>query len=228
MVMPLLEGGSLANLIRREYPNGIHDEVALSIILKEVLQALVYFHANNQIHRDVKAANILLSKDGKILLGDYGVCAKLREGLNAKTFAGSPCWMAPEVIESECLGGYNFKVDIWSFGITALELARGKPPYAQHTALKVMMLILENDPPILVREDRFDSSFKQMVNSCLKRDPKQRPSAEQLLHMKFFQKARGIEYIRTHLLHDLPPLNVLVPRSTLKIEEALFSTSSGG
>lgn len=91
MVMPLLEGGSVGNLLKHRYKNGIEDTVLLASILREVLQGLCYFHQNDQIHRDVKAGNILLSRDGQVLLGDFGVAAKLRQGMSARTFAGSPC-----------------------------------------------------------------------------------------------------------------------------------------
>mmetsp|Transcript_3477 Transcript_3477/g.3224 ORF Transcript_3477/g.3224 Transcript_3477/m.3224 type:complete len:141 (-) Transcript_3477:171-593(-) len=133
--------------------------------------------------------------------------------------------MAPEVIESEFRGGYDFKVDIWSFGITAIELAKGLPPYAKHPAMKVMLMVLNNDPPFLGRDETFSNSFKEMVNSCLQKDPELRPTAEQLLRTKFFHKAKGKNYIRDHLLENLPTLQAQFAYQKFqpKIEES-FST----
>lgn len=167
MVMPLLEGGSVGNILRSNFPDGIRDENLLATILKETLQGLIYFHATGQIHRDIKAGNILLSSNGDVLLGDFGVAAKLKEGSAARTLVGSPCWIAPEVIDNDNRGGYNFKVDIWSFGITAIELARGRPPLHEFPPMKVMLKVLESDPPQLGPRDPFSKEFKEMVNSCL-------------------------------------------------------------
>jgi serine/threonine protein kinase len=90
--------------------------------------------------------------------------------------------MAPEVMDPECNEGYDSKADIWSLGITALELAHGLPPYHQHPPMKVIMLALDNkDPPRLGQEEQFDSSFKEIVHLCLQKDPRLRPSAEVLL-----------------------------------------------
>ena len=210
MVMPLMECGSIAGILKHRFQDGLQDEVLIASILKEVLLALEYFHQHNQIHRDIKAGNILMSSEGKICLGDFGVASKLRIGNNARTFTGSPCWMAPEVMDSGNGRGYDCKVDIWSFGITAIELAKGRPPLIEHTPMKIILLVRNSEPPLLGKEERFGSSFKEMVNLCLQKDSERRPTAEALLRKKFFNKAKGSEYIYSHLAKLLPPIDQMV------------------
>jgi len=216
MVMPIMDCGSIGNILRYMFREGIEDEILIASILKEVLQALSYFHEKGQIHRDIKAGNILLSGEGRIYLADFGVSSNLRVGNNAKTLTGSPCWMAPEVMESNRSSGYNFKADIWSFGITAIELAKGVPPYIDQTPMKVILLVRNSNPPLMGKDERFDSNFKDLVNSCLQKDPDKRPTAEMLLKKRFFHKAKGSEYIYEHLVQRLPPLEhmVNIPRAS--------------
>lgn len=228
--MPLMDCGSIGNILKYYYRGGIQDEVLVATILKEVLQGLEYFHEHNQIHRDVKAGNILLARDGKIHLGDFGVASNLRVGKNAKTFTGSPCWMAPEVIESDSNNGYDFKADIWSFGITAIELVKGVPPLIEHPPMKIILMVKNSDPPQLGKEEDYDSSFKELVNSCLQKDPSRRPTAETLLKKRFFHKARDNEYVYTHLTQILPPLESMVniPRSFLGLMQERRNSESEG
>lgn len=108
--------------------------------MRETLQGLKYFHENGQIHRDIKSGNILIDSNGSIYLGDFGVSAHLRAGKKRRTLCGSPCWMAPEVIEQS--SGYDFSADIWSLGITCIELAEGEAPYIGMTAMKIMLAII--------------------------------------------------------------------------------------
>ncbi len=135
LVMPIYEGGSVADLLQIRYPSGVEDESIIAFLLKCVLQALQYLHNQGQIHRDVKCSNVLLDMKGNVCLSDFGVSAILKEKPVAKTFVGTPCWMAPEVLVEE--HGYNCQADIWSLGITAIELAEGKAPYSDLSAMKV-------------------------------------------------------------------------------------------
>lgn len=206
LVMPLMAGGSCADIMKNNFPKGYDDEVLIATILKETLTGIEYFHKEGRIHRDVKAGNILISQEGEVQMGDFGVAGTLIEAGDRKrsrrTFVGTPCWMAPEVMEQT--HGYDYKADIWSFGITALEIAFGKPPYADYQPMKVMLLTLQEDPPsTAVYENnpkKMSKAFRDLVKSCLKKDPTKRPTASKLLEHKFFKSAKKSEYVKTNLL----------------------------
>ncbi|KAJ4301318.1 Serine/threonine-protein kinase PAK 6 [Kalmusia sp. IMI 367209] len=174
IVMEFCSGGSCADLMR---PGPI-EESEIAVILKELLMGLVYLHDDHKLHRDIKAANILVGSNGQVKLADFGVSGQLSATMTKKnTFVGTPFWMAPEVIKQS---GYDHKADIWSLGITALELAQGEPPYADIHPMKVLFLIPKNPSPQL--SGKFSPQFKEFIQ-------KDRPSAKQLLQTSFIRKA---------------------------------------
>ncbi|CAN0233871.1 unnamed protein product [Ascophyllum nodosum] len=201
LVMEFMSKGSclhVMNVSKREGKGEGMKEEWIAYVLKQTLQGLKYFHDQGQIHRDIKAGNILLGEDGRVKLADFGVAGWLVGYGNrrnvAKTFVGTPCWMAPEVMEQ--VDGYNQKADIWSVGITALELAKGHAPYARLEPMKVLMQTIEREPPSLKSypDDRqpggdvFGRNFKEVVRFCLQKNPKERPNCSSLLGKKFFKR----------------------------------------
>ncbi|XP_024023827.1 serine/threonine-protein kinase BLUS1 [Morus notabilis] len=209
VVMPFMAEGSCLHLMKIAYPDGF-DEAVIGSILKETLKALDYLHRQGHIHRDVKAGNILLDTNGVVKLADFGVSACMFDTgdrqRSRNTFVGTPCWMAPEVLQPG--SGYNSKADIWSFGITALELAHGHAPFSKYPPMKVLLMTIQNAPPGLDydRDKRFSKSFKEMVAMCLVKDQTKRPTAEKLLKHSFFKHAKPPELSVKKLFAELPPL----------------------
>ena len=208
LVMPLLGAGSVADVLKLKFADGIKDEALIATILRQVIEGLHYFHEQGQIHRDIKAGNVLMDEKGQIFLSDFGVSAHVKGGDKRMTFVGSPCWMAPEVMEQE--SGYDHKADIWSLGVTALELARGDAPNSELRPMKVLMVVLHSAPPTLPANEDWSPEFRKFVEACLQKDPGQRPSALDLMTMPetqaFLFRAKDQQYIAKAFLDGLEPL----------------------
>jgi len=177
-------GGSCTDLLRthKQLP-----ETAVAFITKGILKGLEYLHKAGFIHRDIKAANILLTEDANVKLGDFGVSGKLAAFSKRKTFVGTPYWMAPEIVLRK--NGYNEKVDIWSLGITVIELRTGKVPHADEEPMKALYQLCKRPPPSLVGSE-YSQYIKEFVTACLKKMPENRPSAHDLLKMRFIARTR--------------------------------------
>ncbi|PWY77215.1 putative Ste20-like serine/threonine protein kinase [Aspergillus sclerotioniger CBS 115572] len=222
IIMEFCSGGSCSDLMR---PGTIPEEYIM-IIIKELLRGLDYLHSDKKLHRDVKAANILLTSSGQVKLADFGVSSQLSATMTKKnTFVGTPFWMAPEVIKQS---GYDYKADIWSLGITAIELANGEPPYSDIHPMKVLFLIPKNPPPTL--QGDYSKAFKNFVEFCLRRDPRERPSARELLEHPFIKRAKKTTYL-TELIERYERWNAIHGNRGAEeeedvVQEPLAKTSS--
>ena len=193
IVMEYMAGGSARHVAdERKAHDGVNglDEGEIRCIIRDVLHALEYLHAEGKIHRDIKAANVLLTERGEARLADFGVSGQMTHTLGArrKTFTGTPFWMAPEVIQGG--EGYDEKADIWSLGITCYELATGAAPHAELHPMRVLFVIPKQDPPRLPESGRFSDEFRDFVAQCLQKDPDARPSARELSEHPFAKRTR--------------------------------------
>ncbi|XP_024118947.1 serine/threonine-protein kinase 10 [Oryzias melastigma] len=179
-------GGAMdANML--ELDRGL-TEPQIRVVCRQMLEALVYLHSMKIIHRDLKAGNILLTLDGTIKLADFGVSAKNSKTLQRRdSFIGTPYWMAPEVVMCETMKDtpYDYKADIWSLGITLIELAQIEPPHHELNPMRVMLKIAKSEPPTLDEPYKWSNDFKDFLRSALDKNQETRPTAAQLLEHPF-------------------------------------------
>ncbi|XP_053297052.1 serine/threonine-protein kinase TAO1 isoform X1 [Pleuronectes platessa] len=161
-------------------------EVEIAAITHGALQGLAYLHSHNMIHRDVKAGNILLTEPGLVKLADFGSASIASP---ANSFVGTPYWMAPEVILAMDEGQYDGKVDVWSLGITCIELAERKPPLFNMNAMSALYHIAQNESPTLMSSEWTDY-FRNFIDSCLQKIPQDRPHSDDMLGHAFLQRER--------------------------------------
>ncbi|KAI9546688.1 Serine/threonine-protein kinase 4 [Dissostichus eleginoides] len=192
IVMEYCGAGSVSDIIRLR--NKTINEEEMAAILQSTLKGLEYLHFMRKIHRDIKAGNILLNNEGQAKLADFGVAGQLTDTMAKRnTVIGTPFWMAPEVIQEI---GYNCVADIWSLGITALEMAEGKPPYADIHPMRAIFMIPTNPPPTCRNPDLWSQEFKDFVSQCLVKNPENRATATKLLQHPFIKAAKPSSVLR--------------------------------
>lgn len=203
--MELCGGGALDSIYRNLRKSLTEDQICS--IMFEAIEGLDYIHKNAIIHRDIKAGNLFLTEGGEVKLGDFGVSAKLQHAYGrARTFIGTPYWMAPEVImcdpesPSSYNASYNTKADIWSIGITAIEIADKNPPLSDIHPMRALTLIPTSELG-LSKPKNWSKLFVEFIAICLTKDPNKRPSAEDLLKHPFLQRARTLR--RDAILQDM-------------------------
>lgn len=178
--------GSVSDIMRLRKKTLSEDEI--STILSDTLKGLEYLHRRRKIHRDIKAGNILLNSEGHAKLADFGVAGQLTDTMAKRnTVIGTPFWMAPEVIEEV---GYDCVADIWSLGITALEMAEGKPPYGDIHPMRAIFMIPQKPPPSFRDPDRWSTEFIDFVSLCLVKNPENRAAASDLLKLEFIKNVK--------------------------------------
>ena len=184
IILEFCDGGSLYELIKI-LPRNLNEEEIASLI-HMILKGLIFLHENKKIHRDIKSENILLTHEGIAKLADFGVSTQLMHSFSKKiTKIGTPFYMSPEVIMQN---KYDYKCDIWSLGITSIEMAEGEPPFSKVKGYWVLKKIITHPPKGLKNKEKWSKEFNDFVEKCLIYEPEKRPSAKELLEHPFIIK----------------------------------------
>ncbi|KAJ3248838.1 Serine/threonine-protein kinase 3, partial [Borealophlyctis nickersoniae] len=211
--MEYCAAGSVSDVMR--LCRTVMTEPQIAVICNHVLKGLAYLHARRKIHRDIKAGNVLLNTNGEAKLADFGVAGQLTDNMAKRnTVIGTPFWMAPEVIQEV---GYGVNADIWSLGITCIEMAEGRPPYHNIHPMRAIFMIPTRPPPKLENESKFSKPFRDFIARCLIKSPGDRPSAEELLNDPFVKDAPGVSVLSEIVAETLE----LVAKGALEGAETL-------
>ena len=198
IIMEYCGAGSVSDIMKIREKTLNEDEIAT--IIQYTLRGLEYLHLKRKIHRDIKAGNILLNNQAIAKLADFGVAGQLSDTYQKRnTVIGSPYWMAPEVIQEI---GYDTVADIWSLGITAIELAEGKPPYADIHPMRAIFMIPSKPPPSFRDLNKWSGDFIDFVNQCLVKDPRNRSTATELLEHNFIKNAKTSPQILRNVVDE--------------------------
>eukprot|EP01090_Pellita_catalonica_P017912 TRINITY_DN5569_c0_g1_i1.p1 TRINITY_DN5569_c0_g1~~TRINITY_DN5569_c0_g1_i1.p1 ORF type:complete len:375 (+),score=56.52 TRINITY_DN5569_c0_g1_i1:318-1442(+) len=191
IVMEFCAGGSICDIL--QILGRSLTEEQIGVVVHYVLHGLKYLHSIRKIHRDIKAGNILLNTKGEAKLADFGVSGQLSDTMaKRQTVIGTPFWMAPEVIQEV---GYDVKADIWSLGITAIEMAEGEPPYSDIHPMRAIFMIPSRAPPKLKEPSKWSPDFNDFVSKCLTKNAADRPSANDLLRHPFVKKVKNVKLL---------------------------------
>eukprot|EP00009_Paramoeba_aestuarina_P007356 CAMPEP_0201518238 /NCGR_PEP_ID=MMETSP0161_2-20130828/9141_1 /ASSEMBLY_ACC=CAM_ASM_000251 /TAXON_ID=180227 /ORGANISM="Neoparamoeba aestuarina, Strain SoJaBio B1-5/56/2" /LENGTH=473 /DNA_ID=CAMNT_0047915959 /DNA_START=226 /DNA_END=1644 /DNA_ORIENTATION=+ len=218
ILMDLCEKGSVLDLMKT-MPGKKFNEDQVGAFMGPVLSGLSYLHSKNIIHRDIKAANILVTSSGEVKIGDFGISAQISEGKSAKakTIIGTPLFMAPEVIDGK---KYTHNSDVWSLGITAIECAEGKPPRDELSALRAMYVIVHEPAPKLTDHEKWSQDFYNFVSCCLQKNPTRRPPAQTLEKDPWIEKSSiGAKSVMSSLLQNLSSRKKTVTSSSFVMEK---------
>ncbi|GMP58504.1 hypothetical protein CsSME_00022149 [Camellia sinensis var. sinensis] len=187
IVMEYCGGGSVADLMN--VTDEPLEESQIAFICREALKGLSYLHSIFKVHRDIKGGNILLTEQGEVKLGDFGVAAQLTRTMSKRnTFIGTPHWMAPEVIQES---RYDGKVDVWALGVSAIEMAEGLPPRSTVHPMRVLFMISIEPAPMLEDKEKWSLVFHDFVAKCLTKEPRLRPTASEMLKHKFIERCKA-------------------------------------
>ncbi|XP_058479088.1 TRAF2 and NCK interacting kinase b isoform X12 [Solea solea] len=200
LVMEFCGAGSVTDLIKNTKGNSLKEEW-IAYICREILRGLTHLHQHKVIHRDIKGQNVLLTENAEVKLVDFGVSAQLDRTVGRRnTFIGTPYWMAPEVIacDENPDATYDFKSDLWSLGITAIEMAEGAPPLCDMHPMRALFLIPRNPAPRL-KSKKWSKKFQSFIDSCLVKSHSQRPSTDQLLKHPFIRDLPNERQVRIQL-----------------------------
>ncbi|XP_023781937.1 mitogen-activated protein kinase kinase kinase kinase 4-like [Cyanistes caeruleus] len=204
LVMEYCGAGSVTDLVKKTKGNCFKEDW-IAYICREVLRGLAHLHAHHVIHRDIKGQNVLLTENAEVKLVDFGVSAQLDRTIGRRnTFIGTPYWMAPEVIacEENPDSTYDYRSDLWSLGITAIEMAEGAPPLCDMHPMRALFLIPRNPPPKL-KSRKWSKKFLNFVESCLVKHYLHRPSTETLLKHSFIRDMQNERQVRIMLKDHL-------------------------
>lgn len=203
----LMSCGSISDILKYKYPNGIKDEKIIRFILTSVVNGINHFHSNEQIHRDIRTKNILINSQGQVKLSDFGLATSLiksgKRRMSTLSLYGETCYMAPEILKDE---SYSQKTDIWSIGLTAIELATGKPPFDGMTFMESLTSIIQGKIPTLPNDHEFSSNLRQFINSCLVYDPEKRVTSFDLAEYDICKDSLDISYFHDNLVSKLPTI----------------------
>lgn len=184
IIIELMSGGCLTDIVG---PDIKWKESQIAYVCREMLKGLAFIHRDHRLHRDIKSDNVLIDLEGNVKLGDFGFAVNLTvEKDKRKSVVGTPYWMAPELIKSQ---KYDGKVDIWSLGITAIEMAEGDPPFIDEKPFRALLLITVSPPPTLAKRNKWSREFRHFLRKAMVIEPSRRASADQLLLHPFILKA---------------------------------------
>ncbi|XP_076658174.1 STKc_myosinIII_N_like and MYSc_Myo21 domain-containing protein ninaC isoform X2 [Halictus rubicundus] len=232
-VMELCDGGTALDLVRGliAMDKKLREE-HIGHILREVIKAVMYLHENNVMHRDIRASNVLLTREGEVKLVDFGLSRSIQGEMGKRyTCVGSPCWMAPELAvskENSSSNGYGTRADVWAIGITAIELADGKPPFQDMHPTRALFQIVRNPPPNLYRPSNWTQNFNDFIAECLEKNPDNRPFMPEIFEHPFLSELPDNDYLKAQelkvMMMDACPKGKLERRAEVLVQRGFLKT----